>query len=302
MGSEMELLAWGVEGQRYLSWAIDEAERLEQCWSRFRPTSELSALNSSKGQPHSCSTLLWAAVERAATAWHETGGLFDATVLDTLVTLGYSDTFRAVAPSGPAVRAVPVPVFGQITLDAASSTVVVPGGIALDLGGLGKGLTADMLVAGLLERGATSVMISAGGDIRVGGPGPDDDDAWMTEIEHPIDASTLLRFPLVDEALVQSTTRLRRWERGGVQLHHLIDPRTGWPAETGLAAVVVTGPQAWRAEVMAKAALIAGEREGLALLARVGHDGWLVRDDATVVATADVAGDLPSAQEGAHAG
>ena len=301
MGSEMELLAWGVEGQRYLSWAIDEAERLEQCWSRFRPTSELSALNSSKG-PHSCSTLLWAAVERAATAWHETGGLFDATVLDTLVTLGYSDTFRSVAPSGPAVRAVPVPGFGQVTLDAASSTVVVPAGIALDLGGLGKGLTADLLVAGLLERGATSVMISAGGDIRVGGPGPDDDDAWMTEIEHPIDASTLLRFPLVDEALVQSTTRLRRWERGGVQLHHLIDPRTGWPAETGLTAVVVTGPQAWRAEVMAKAALIAGEREGLALLARVGHDGWLIRDDATVVATADVAGDLPSAQEGAHAG
>jgi thiamine biosynthesis lipoprotein len=274
-------------------------ERYEQCWSRFRPDSELSRLNASAGTPHTCSLLLWEALSRAAAAWHESGGLYDPTVLPSLRALGYDVTFRQIGIDGAgaadrAVTDVPRPVgFGAVELDAANRRVVLPLGAELDLGGIGKGLTADLLVGHLLACGATSVLVSAGGDLRVSGPGPDEDDAWMIDIENPLDGSVLLRFPLVDEALVQSTTRFRAWQRGGRSVHHLIDPRTGWPSASGIASVIVTGRQAWRAEVMAKAALIAGEHEGLALLARTGHDGWLLRDDGTIAPTATVAADVP---------
>lgn len=330
MGSQVEVMAWGGDGERCIATAVAEVERFEQCWSRFRADSELSLLNASAGAPFTCSFLLWEAISRAASAWHETNGLFDPTVLPSLRAIGYDVTFRQIvadpaedepaaeAPVGgrpdvpfggrPAASAsehldVPAPIgFGAVELDPANRRVVLPPGAAIDLGGVGKGLTADLLIGHLNACGATSVLVSAGGDLRVSGPGPDEDDAWMIDIENPIDGSVLLRFPLVDEALVQSTTKFRAWRRGGRLVHHLIDPRTGWPSTSGIASVIVTGRQAWRAEAVAKAALIAGEADGLDLLARTGHDGWLLRDDGSIAPTATVAGDLPwAATEGTDA-
>ena len=314
MGSQVEVMAWGGDGERCIATAVAEVERFERCWSRFRADSELSLLNASAGTPFTCSFLLWEAISRAASAWHETNGLFDPTVLPSLRAIGYDVTFRQIVadPEGhepaPDVSAagqleVPAPIgFGAVELDAANRRVVLPAGAAIDLGGVGKGLTADLLIGHLNACGATSVLVSAGGDLRVSGPGPDEDDAWMIDIENPIDGSVLLRFPLVDEALVQSTTKFRAWRRGGRLVHHLIDPRTGWPSTSGIASVIVTGRQAWRAEAVAKAALIAGEADGLDLLARTGHDGWLLRDDGSIAPTATVAGDLPwAATEGTDA-
>jgi thiamine biosynthesis lipoprotein len=281
-------------------WAIDEVTRLEACWSRFLPTSELTLLNDSAGRgAFACSPMLWAAVSRAALGWTRTRGLFDPTVLGVLVGLGYDRTFRDVPRVGsfePASR--PAPGFERVELDHATRTVTLPAGVALDLGGIGKGLAADVLVAGLLERGVTSAEVSLGGDLRVAGPGPDADDAWVIDVQHAGDDSLLFRFPLADEALVQSTRLLRRWTRGGRELHHLVDPRTGWPVDNGIDSVVATGPDAWFAEVVAKAVFVAGEAAGLALAASCGVDVWIVRSDGGVVATPDVTDSLPVASRG----
>jgi FAD:protein FMN transferase len=291
MGSDMEVLAWGEAPEVAVRWAVEEVTRLEACWSRFQPTSELSALNASAGRgPFACSPLLWAAVARAAQGWERTGGLFDPTVHDALVRLGYDRTFRAVPTDGPAVAGTgPVPGFGAVRLDADGRRVWLPAGVALDLGGIGKGLATDVLVTGLRERGATSAEVSMGGDLRALGPGPDADLAWWTSVRHPADGRVLFRFPVADEALVQSTRLLRRWVRGGRPLHHLVDPRTGWPADTGLDSVVATAPEAWFAEVVAKAVFVAGERAGIELAGRLGVDVWCVRADGTVAASPDVA-------------
>ena len=296
MGSEIDVIAWADAPHAAMKWALTEVARLEASWSRFLVTSELSALNRSAGAgPFTCSPTLWAAVSRAATGWEATGGLFDPTILATLVALGYDRTFTDVA----AVTAVEadsrhVPGFDVVRLDAAARTVALPVGVSIDLGGVGKGLAADLLVEGLLARRVTSGQVSLGGDMRVFGPGADADDAWMIDVHHPADDRTLFRFPLVDEALVQSTRLIRRWERAGRPLHHLVDPRTGWPADNGLVSVIATAAEAWFAEVVAKAVFVAGERDGLALARRLGVDVWLVRDDDTIVATPDVADTLPA--------
>lgn len=294
MGSDLAILAWGEHPDVALRWAIDETERLEACWSRFRPASELSALNASAGHgPFACSPLLWAAVSRAAIAWQRTDGLFDPTVHDALVRLGYDRPFRSMAAAAPGrPAAVPAPGFHDVALDADGRRVTLPAGVALDLGGIGKGLAADVLVTGLVDRGATSAEVSMGGDLRALGPGPDDDDAWWTEVRHPADGRVLFRFPVADEALVQSTRLIRRWERGGTPLHHVVDPRTGWPVDNGIDCVIATAPETWWAEVVAKAVFVAGEADGLALAQRLGVDAWVVRTDGTVSATPDVADSL----------
>ena len=294
MGSDVEIDLWAAPDDAALRWAIDEVARLEACWSRFRADSELSALNRSAGSgAFRCSTTLWQALQCAADAWRVTGGLFDPTVLGALVALGYDRTFREVTPvTDEAARTAPVPGFDGVVLEASRRAVVLPPGVGLDLGGVGKGLAVDLLVAGLRERGVMSGLVSMGGDLRVFGPGADDDDAWLVPVQHPVDDTEMFRFPLSEEAIVQSTRLMRRWERGGRALHHLVDPRTGWPVDNGIDSVVATNTDAWFAEAVAKAVLVAGESEGLVLAQRLGVDVWLVRSDRTVVSTPDVADTL----------
>ncbi len=291
MGSIAEVLVWGPDAPSLLGWAFDELRRLEACWSRFEPSSELCRLNAAADRgPHPVSPTLLLALVRAEQAWRETGGRFDPTVLEGLEALGYDRTFRDVRDLVAPVRpTAPAPGFATVVVDAHAGTVRRPRGVRIDLGGIGKGLAADVLVEGLAARGATSVCVSVGGDLRVAGPGPHDDDTWVVPVEDPTGRRASFAFPLVDEALAQSSTVVRRWRRGTGEAHHLIDPRLGEPAAAGVTAVVVTDRVAWRAEVLAKAALLAGPSAGLALLQGARVDGWLLLDDATVQTTPDVA-------------
>lgn len=293
MGSTAEVVVYGPGSEQLATWAMVEIERLEASWSRFRPGSELCALNRDAGRPTAVSPTLWLAIEAAARAWRDTAGRFDPTVLAALVGLGYDRTFADLDPARPAPpRSSPAAGFGRVGLDHDRHEVWLPAGVGLDLGGIGKGLAADLVVDALVERGARSVAVSLGGDIRVAGEGPHEDGAWRVPVVRPTDEAVLGTFPLVDEALVQSTVSIRSWTMGGRRLHHLIDPRTGRPAETGVASVVVTGPSAARSEAFAKAALIAGPLDGPALLDEAGLDGWFIAGDGTVRGTARVAGDL----------
>jgi len=295
MGSNAEVVVFGPDCEALADWAVAEVERLESSWSRFRPQSELCQLNARAGHPVVVSATLWTAIEASAQAWHDTGGRFDPTVLATLVSLGYDRTFEQVTTTGGSARhPAPVVGFGEVVLDAATREVQLPLGVGLDLGGIGKGLTADLVVEGLVAQGAQSVAVSMGGDVRVAGEGPHVDGAWLIPVVRPTDEALLGTFPLVDEALVQSTICFRTWMAGGRQLHHLIDPHTEWPADTGVAAVIVTGPQAARSEAFAKAALIAGPVDGPALLDEAGLDGWFIALDGTVTGTPRVASDLAS--------
>ena len=88
----------------------------------------------------------------------------------------------------------------------------------------------------------------------------------------------LLTHPLGDAAIVTSTRLFRCWVHGGRPRHHIIDPATGEPADSGVAAVIVVDREAWHAEGLAKAAVVAGREEGRALLERHGVEAWIVED------------------------
>lgn len=290
MGSTADVLVWGVDAEALVAWAHDEIARLEACWSRFRADSELSALNAQAGRgPVRVSDTLWTALAAARDAHARTGALYDPTILANLRALGYERSFPFAGE--PEARAVPGPPpgLGVVGFDDDDHVVVLPARVALDLGGIGKGLAADHVVDGLLARGATSACVGMGGDVRVGGPGPDADQAWDIPVEDPRDDRRAFTFPLVDEALAQSSVLFRRWEVAGEVRHHLIDPRTGRPSASDVVAAVTTAPEAWLAETVAKAALVAGVAAGLELLARTGVDGWLLAADGTAHATPLVA-------------
>jgi thiamine biosynthesis lipoprotein len=278
MGSDAHVIVVG--GRAGL---IDAVRRrivdLEQRWSRFLPTSEVSALTARAGEVVEVSADTRLLVERAIDAWRLTGGAFDPTVLGALQRAGYSRSFEL----GPQpVAGVPLALIGctDITIDGLA--VRVPPGTGFDPGGIGKGLAADLAVDEALEAGADGVCVNLGGDLRVAGTAPGGT-AWTIAVEHPWVRAPLVRLGLGGGAVATSTTLRRAWALGGQRYHHLIDPATGEPTRTDLTSATVVTGQAWAAEVLAKAVLLRGRNRAFDVLDV--HAEALVVDAAGTVAT-----------------
>ena len=276
-------------GPALLDGAVALLDDIESRWSRFRPESELSALNAHAGSPVFTSADTATVVAMAIEAWRVTGGLFDPTVHDALVASGYDRTFDDIGEADPSPTSAPdqpamVPGPADIEVDERIGLVVLPPGCHLDLGGIGKGRAADLVIDQLMASGAAGACVDLGGDVRVAGLTVGGGDDWVIAVDDPFEPGrdlALLR--LAGGAVTTSSSMKRRWSTGSGAAHHLIDPGTGRPAESGLAAVtVVAGAAAW-GEVHAKAALIAGAQRGRTLIEDAGMCALLVADDRTVV-------------------
>ena len=237
----------------------DRLGHLEAWWSRFVPSSDLCRINAGAGQAVEVQPETLGVVELAIAAWALTGGRFDPSVLPALVAAGYDRPFTAIAAAGPApvdrpTNPTPAPGCADVAVDVDAGTIRLPVGVQLDLGGIGKGHAADIVARELLASGATGACVNLGGDVRVTGS-PPDGAGWTIAVQHPLEDASIVTLALADGAVATSTTAYRRW---GDDAHHLIDPATGLPSRTDLLAVtVVAGEAAW-AEVIAKAALLAG--------------------------------------------
>jgi thiamine biosynthesis lipoprotein len=245
MGTDVELLLdapAGERAERALDRAEAELERLEQVLSRFRPDSELSRLNRD-GRSSAASPDLVRVVELALAAREATGGRFDPTVHDALVAAGYDRTFEEVPAEAPAVSDRGVACGGVVRVDG--QTIELEPGTHLDLGGIGKGYAVDRVAESLAVAGPC--LVGAGGDIAVRGG------SW------PIGVADGLTLELSRGGIATSGRDRRCWVRGGEELHHLIDPSTGRPAESDLVRVTVVADSAADAEVLAKAAFLGAD-------------------------------------------
>lgn len=288
MNTDIEFLS--AEAGSAHTQAADTVRRVfadvEQCLSRFRPDSELSALNRSGGCRFRASPLLFRAVSLAVKAATETDGLFDPTILPALEDAGYDRSFEFIGETqrtlaGTLMGKRRCPDFRSIRCDAATETIQLEGEQRLDLGGIGKGLAVDLALA------ATEVLpdrcINAGGDLAVRGT-PAGDKGWTIALDDVGEADPS-SVRLTDAALATSTTAKRRWITAGETRHHLIDPRTGRPSLSSLRTVTVVAATCVQADVAAKTSLLLGHA-GLTFLAQRGLHGLAVGTDGGVTATA----------------
>lgn len=280
MGTTVAVITPGVAPDREAELTRRVArlfEEQEVVFSRFRPGSELSRLNRSVG-PTSVSAALFDALSRAAQHHAATRGVFDAALGRCLAAAGYDRSFTPLALDSDRPAAAPPRATRAWRLDPATRRVEIEPGVALDLGGIVKGLTVDRA----LDLLPATAAVDAGGDAALRGDGPDGD-GWWIDVEDPRDATrVLLTLRLRGGAIATSASNRRTWRRGGARMHHLIDPRTGAPARTDLAQATVVAPTAERADVLAKVAFILGSEEGAAFLRRAGAGGVLVNRDGAV--------------------
>ncbi len=247
--------------------ARDRIVELEHRWTRFHE-SELTTLNEHAGEPIDVSLDMLRLVEASVTAWEATEGRFDPSVLTSVVASGYDRSLHELDrdDARPAGTPVASPGLAGVFVWPDSARVMLPAGVGVDPGGIGKGLAADLVVDELLEAGAVGALVNLGGDCRVAGE-PPEGDRWTVSIEDPWDADVEFARIAIDAGGVATSSRLRRaWRRAGRDLHHLLDPRTGEPVWTDVVAVTTVAGLAWWAEASTKSVMVAGSELGLASL------------------------------------
>ena len=256
---------------------------LDERWSRFRSTSEVTALNRCAGDLTIVSAETFALVQHAEAARIATGGWFHPLQLTRLEQLGYRESWTE-APDDDAEVASPAPACPEpIELMPELSAVRLPVGTRFDPGGIGKGLAGDLVAAHLLELGARSVQVELGGDVRVAGT-PWVGDQWRVAVQHLDGSAECAQLVLAGGGVATSGIHRRTWRRGERQIHHLIDPHTGWPAETDLAAATVSASSLWFAEVVAKSVVMMGGVAGRCFLRERHLAGVLHRSNETSTA------------------
>jgi thiamine biosynthesis lipoprotein len=259
--------------------------------SRFREDSELTGLNNAAGEWRDVSPLLARALRVAIDAADRTDGLVDPTVGAALIDLGYDRTFSLVAADGPAmvVKVRDVAGYRCIELDEATGRARWPGGVRVDLGATAKGLAADLAAEAAAGATGCGVLVNLGGDISIAGPAPAagwsitvaDTSALDAEPGHESEQTIAVGSGGGSGGLATSSVRARRWRRGGAEIHHLINPYDGRPAEAPWRTVSVAATSCVLANTASTAAIIAGAGAPSWLSAR-GFAARLVHRDGEV--------------------
>jgi thiamine biosynthesis lipoprotein len=300
LGTTARLAVWPPEHAGLAAVAADRVlATLDMQASRFRADSEISRLQRSDGGLFMLSDGLAEAVRVALEAARWTGGLADPTVGDALIALGYDRDFADIGAhrDEPLPAAVPAPGWQQVRLDGA--LLRLPPGVRLDLGATAKGLGSDRAARAVMAAAgqAGGVLVSLGGDIATAGTAPRD--GWPIVAADRADEpgnSPAQPVRLPAGAVATSSITCRRWQRGGRLLHHIVDPRTGRPADGPWQTATVAAMTCADANAASTAAIVAGPqaqawltRAGLParLAARDGQvrcvGGWPEQDGGTVL-------------------
>jgi thiamine biosynthesis lipoprotein len=257
-------------------------DSIDRAASRFRYDSALSAANKSTGRPVPIPRLLGDLVKASLEAAAQTDGAVDPTVGLAMARIGYDRDISEVGGDGaPLVPRPGGPDWRDVRLYREYGLLVVPPACALDLGATAKAYAADLAARTLYRRYGTPVLVELGGDLAVAGNSPTGWPVQVAEREGGAGQVVVLRHG----GLATSTTTIRNWRRGTQRVHHIVDPRTGLPADGPWRTVSVYAPSALAANTASTAAIVLGER-AVAWLSERHLAARLVADDGRVHITA----------------
>jgi thiamine biosynthesis lipoprotein len=271
MGAEFEALLVGPDPE-YLRdagyQALEEVAQLEARLSHYRTDSEISDLNLRAAYgPVRLEPTLFALLTRCVALSAATNGAFDTTAGPLIRCWGF---FRGQGewPTAETVSEAMVAVGSQqLRLDEAEHTVQfgVPG-MQVHLGAIGKGYAVDRMVATLRELRVEAALVHGGGSTVYGLEAPPGEDAWEIGLRHPDDSERRLGVVhLRNRALSTSGDYEQFFQHEGRRYSHLLDPRTGYPAQ-GVRSATVLAESATDTDALSTAAFVLGEAGAAAVL------------------------------------
>lgn len=258
MDTVMTLTVCGPHGEEALEAAVQELARLDALWSVSSPDSEVSKLNDKAGDTQLSEDTV-ALLERALEVCRETGGLFDPTIYPLMTLWGFH-TDHPHVPAQAQIDALLPLVDGQELL-LKGGALSLGEGQSVDLGGIAKGFASARVMEIFQEHGVSSGMVSLGGNIQTLGAKPDGS-PWRIGVRDPKGSanSYLGVLSVMNQAVITSGGYERFFEEGGQTYIHILDPRTGCPAQSDLASVTVVSADGTLADGLSTALYIMGSQ------------------------------------------
>lgn len=221
----------------------------EQAASRFIKDNPLDEINKHLGEWVDVPSCLAEMIQASYVAYRYTNGSFDPRILGNLIAAGYVETFENNKWSSMTTRTVSIvePWAPEIR-----PTSVRVGKMPIDLGGIGKSFTAKK-AAEILSQHSNDYFVNAGGDVVFAGLSPEGE-KWKVSVENPYDINkTAAVIEVSDVSVATSSIAKRQWITSDERrMHHIINPRTGQPADGEIVAVTIIHPDAVWAEIWAK--------------------------------------------------
>jgi thiamine biosynthesis lipoprotein len=287
MGTTVVLVAYNnadvdePAARRALEAAVAEIRRLEALMTTYDSESELSRANALAGSFAPISPETAEVIDKSLWAGRVSDGRFDI----TFHTLGDFWKFGSVAEPHPvppspaeAARRAALVDYRLVELDRVGGRVKVPAGRAIDLGGIAKGYAVDRAADVLRKSGLRDFLVQAGGDLYGAGQKPDGS-PWVSGVQDPRGdkGQYFATLPLQDHAFSTAGDYARAFVHEGRRYHHILDPKTGYPA-TASRSVTVWAPTALLADAIDDAVFILGPEKGLELVESLDGVGALIVD------------------------
>lgn len=259
MDTFIHLTAYGTEAPSALDRVRDDILYLESLLNVTDETSEVYAINHRQTNTVALSSDVADLLSLSLGLARETQGCFDPTVYPVVRTWGFTtgDYHRPT----PTELAGLLPLVGYRNAALAGQSLTLKEGMQLDFGGIAKGWAGDRAAQSLRANGITSAILRLGGNIQTIGTKPDGT-PWKVGIQDPEGGQTLATVSVADLAVVTSGSYQRHFTLDGQDYHHLIDPETGCPADSGLISVTIVGPSGARCDALSTALFVMGLDRG----------------------------------------
>lgn len=256
MNTYMTFTAYGEDAQAALQEAEECIQQVEGLWSVTDEDSEIYQANHSGGQPVTVSEETAEIISFALEMAQRTGGALDPTIYPVLTAWGFTTDSKQVPSQQQIAQLLEQVGYDRIQING--SELTVPDGMELDLGAVGKGYTADLVTEILRRHGVTSALISLGGNIQAIGSRPDGSD-WRLGIRAPWESGNLGVLTVSDAAVVTSGGYENYFddEQGNIYWH-ILDPSTGYPADSGLQSVTIVGKEGKMCDALSTALFVMG--------------------------------------------
>ncbi|TAK01563.1 MAG: FMN-binding protein [Candidatus Manganitrophaceae bacterium] len=283
MGSFFEVTAYGEKEScaKGVIAAFTEIARVERLLSVYRPQSDLARLNAyRKGGTLSVDPELFEVLAQSILYSEKSGWAFDPTAAPLIRLWGFGPGGeRSIPPEKEEIAALLDRIGFQHVRLASGQIELLKEGMEINLGGIGKGYAIDRAVEKLREQGITQAMISCGSTIYALGA-PPDQKGWRIDLQHPRrEEGRIGTVYLCNQALSTSGDYEKYFIFEGRRFSHLIDPRTGCPAE-GIAGVSVIASTAMEADALSTAVFVLGKPAGQVFLKRFpGAEGLIVEEE-----------------------
>lgn len=261
MDTYMTVTAYGKNAENGVNKAVDEINRLETVLSAEKQESDIYKLNETGSGTLSTDTKN--IVSKALEINKTTNGAFDISIYPLMVKWGFTTQKYNVPSKNEISKLLKDVDSSKIIFDEKSGNIKLKENMKIDLGGIAKGYTSNRVMQIFKECGVKSGLVSLGGNVQALGT-KTDGTAWQIAIENPDKSPDYIGVVSVkDKAVITSGGYERYFEKNGKTYHHILDPETGYPAESGVKSVTIVSDDGTLADALSTSLFVMGKEKAL---------------------------------------